>query len=195
MENVAALLGRGIGRVLGDLAECGYDAEWACIGASDVGAPHRRKRIWIVGDARSTTSERDAGGFLAEKAGECRSRKLDGNLPFGLEYASEGSRGGMVANADRPGLEEWQSERGDFSKEQSATERDCCVFSDSDSESLGRIAESRGQRGEWATEPDVGRVANGIPSRVDRLRGLGNAVVPQVAEWIGRRIVESNGQG
>jgi len=45
--------------------------------------------------------------------------------------------------------------------------------------------------GWWATEPDVGRVAHGIPSRVDRLRALGNAVVPQVAEWIGQRIVEA----
>lgn len=42
----------------------------------------------------------------------------------------------------------------------------------------------------WATEPDVGRVANGVPNRVDRLRGLGNAVVPQVAEVIGRLVVE-----
>jgi DNA (cytosine-5)-methyltransferase 1 len=45
--------------------------------------------------------------------------------------------------------------------------------------------------GWWDAEPDVGRVANGIPSRVDRLRCLGNAVVPQVAEWIGRRILEA----
>jgi DNA (cytosine-5)-methyltransferase 1 len=42
----------------------------------------------------------------------------------------------------------------------------------------------------WATEPAVGRVANGIPARMDRLRGLGNAVVPQVAEYVGRRVVE-----
>ena len=42
----------------------------------------------------------------------------------------------------------------------------------------------------WETEPDVGRVAHGIPSRVDRLRGLGNAVVPQVAEVIGRLVIE-----
>ena len=41
----------------------------------------------------------------------------------------------------------------------------------------------------WETEPDVGRVAHGIPARVDRLRGLGNAVVPQVAEYIGRLVI------
>ena len=48
------------------------------------------------------------------------------------------------------------------------------------------------RNGWWATEPDVGRVAYGIPARVDRLRGLGNAVVPHVAEWIGRRIIEAD---
>ncbi len=42
----------------------------------------------------------------------------------------------------------------------------------------------------WLLEPDVGRVANGVPSRVDRLRGLGNAVVPQVAELIGRMVID-----
>ncbi len=47
----------------------------------------------------------------------------------------------------------------------------------------------------WSVEPNVGRVAHGVPSRVDRLRGLGNAVVPQVAEWIGRRIMEYNDGG
>ena len=44
----------------------------------------------------------------------------------------------------------------------------------------------------WGSEPAVGRVADGVPRRVDRLRALGNAVVPQVAEWIGRRIMEAN---
>jgi DNA (cytosine-5)-methyltransferase 1 len=41
----------------------------------------------------------------------------------------------------------------------------------------------------WQVEPDVGRVANGVSARVDRLRGLGNAVVPQVAEYIGRLVM------
>jgi DNA (cytosine-5)-methyltransferase 1 len=49
--------------------------------------------------------------------------------------------------------------------------------------------------GWWSTEPDVGRMANGVPKRVDRLKGLGNAVVPQVAEVIGRLVVEHANNG
>jgi DNA (cytosine-5)-methyltransferase 1 len=52
--------------------------------------------------------------------------------------------------------------------------------------------DSRGTGRYWTSEPNVGRVANGVPSRVDRLRCLGNAVVPQVAEYIGRMIVDAN---
>jgi DNA (cytosine-5)-methyltransferase 1 len=50
LENVAALLDRGLGTVLGALAQVGYDTQWHCIPASAVGAPHRRDRIWIVAD-------------------------------------------------------------------------------------------------------------------------------------------------
>jgi DNA (cytosine-5)-methyltransferase 1 len=52
LENVAALLDRGMGRVLGDLAEVGFDAEWDCIPASHIGAPHNRDRVWIVAHAQ-----------------------------------------------------------------------------------------------------------------------------------------------
>jgi DNA (cytosine-5)-methyltransferase 1 len=52
LENVAALLNRGLGTVLGALAQIGYDAEWHCIQAADVGAPHLRDRVWIIADAR-----------------------------------------------------------------------------------------------------------------------------------------------
>jgi len=48
-------------------------------------------------------------------------------------------------------------------------------------------------RGVWEPEPDVGRVAHGVPNRVDRLRGLGNAIVPPIAEWIARRILAAEG--
>jgi DNA (cytosine-5)-methyltransferase 1 len=61
------------------------------------------------------------------------------------------------------------------------------VFGPETFERSGRRGSSIG--GHWAVEPEVGRVAHGIPHRVDRLRCLGNAVVPQVAEWIGRRVI------
>ena len=61
LENVPGLLagdgGRGFGRILGDLAEAGYDAEWASVGAVDVGAPHRRKRVWVVAYANERRLE------------------------------------------------------------------------------------------------------------------------------------------
>lgn len=58
LENVAALLGRGMGTVLGSLAEIGYDAEWHCIPASAVGAPHNRDRVWIVADPQRDEQSR-----------------------------------------------------------------------------------------------------------------------------------------
>jgi DNA (cytosine-5)-methyltransferase 1 len=60
LENVAALLGRGMDRVLGDLAAIGYDAEWDCIPAAAVGALHRRDRVWVIAypDAHSVRPQR-----------------------------------------------------------------------------------------------------------------------------------------
>ncbi len=52
VENSPALLGRGLGVVLGDLSRMGYDAEWGIVSAADAGAPHLRKRIWILAHTR-----------------------------------------------------------------------------------------------------------------------------------------------
>jgi DNA (cytosine-5)-methyltransferase 1 len=57
VENVTALLGRGLGRVLGDLAALGYDAEWHCIPASAIGAPHRRDRVWVLAYSNSFNAQ------------------------------------------------------------------------------------------------------------------------------------------
>jgi DNA (cytosine-5)-methyltransferase 1 len=165
VENVSALLGRGLGEVLRDLAACGYDAEWDCLPAAAFGAPHIRDRLFLV--AYATTQRCEEG------------RELQSGLRP-QRVARRGQEDVPDANGERregEGIQRTTAERG-------------FVFFDADRESLGRIAESWGQRGEWATEPDVGRVASRVPSRVDRLGGLGNAVVPQVAEWIGRRMLE-----
>ena len=172
VENVAALLSRGLGDVLGDLAALGYDAEWHCIPASAVGAPHRRDRVWIVADAA-----RLQPGWQEQRPKRQR--------------AGASSQPVNMADADRPRLEGWLGE----SLRQCAEQRFVGVgdtpVSNADSQSPGWIAEPWCEHGHWLIEPDVGRVANGIPQRVDRLKALGNAVVPQIPEIIGRAIMRS----
>ena len=74
IENVAALLSRGLGDVLCDLSALGYDAEWHCIPASAVGAPHRRDRVWIVADADQPRLE----GRLRTELRQCASERIAG---------------------------------------------------------------------------------------------------------------------
>lgn len=133
VENVAALLNRGLDAVLGSLAEIGYDAEWDCLPAGAFGAPHLRERILLVAYPHG------------EHGGTRRSRRLVG-LAEGLQV-------------HRKPLLDFQ----------------------------GRVS----GEDHWATEPDVVRMVDGVSPAVDRIRGLGNAVVPQVAEWIGRRIIDA----
>lgn len=79
MENVTALLWRGLGRVLGDLAEVGYDCQWHCIPASVFGAPHERDRIWIIAYPHSAQREgrRISSGIYQEYADACRSGRWE----------------------------------------------------------------------------------------------------------------------
>lgn len=154
VENVAALLARGLGVVLGDLAACGYDAEWDCIPAAAVGAHHRRDRLFVVAYTERQCDPRSHSNPYRERLSE--RAKRDGEAEAGRS---------VFAGDDAGGLRDAVSElRSTFQR-------------------------NREVGGIWATEPDVGRVAHGVPARVDRLRCLGNAVVPQVAEFIGRRIV------
>jgi DNA (cytosine-5)-methyltransferase 1 len=167
VENVAALLGRGLDKVLGDLAALGFDAEWHCIPASAVGAPHRRDRLWVV--AYPHGHGESNGAIHAEMA-----------------------RG--MADADHPRLEGWlRTGLQECAGEWFAGEGDTSVRH---AQRSGRSGDAWGRAGAqpadghwWFSEPDVGRVAHGVPARVDRLRALGNAVVPQIPELIGRAIL------
>ena len=92
VENSPMLVGRGLARVLGDLAALGYDAKWCVLGAVDAGAPHKRDRIWIVAHARCERGDGrrgECGG--SEKAGPCD------------RTARPGEHSVDVANAEEPG--------------------------------------------------------------------------------------------
>jgi len=222
VENVSALLGRGLDRVLGDLAALGFDAEWHCIPASAIGAPHRRDRIWMVAFAQHSDTdgagshregmhefgtvepadeqERVAGSVGAVLADARRERgptarrqrpasagkgasardqrsRSGGDDPRQIAVGSTGQNSSDVANASSEGFANIQG----------------CgthAWRNGYGATLSRCVGSR-EHDQWGSEPDVGRVAHGVPARVDRLRSLGNAVVPQVVELIGNAILES----
>jgi DNA (cytosine-5)-methyltransferase 1 len=130
IENVARLVNRGLQQVLDDLAEIGYNAEWDCIRASDMGAPHRRERVFVIA--------------YPNRDGRERGRIYDG--PW-------------IQASDTPWL--WESFR---TTEHSVwLKTQCGLYGDDD----------------------------GVSRRLDPDRGsaLGNTVLPQIAEIIGRRIV------
>jgi DNA (cytosine-5)-methyltransferase 1 len=201
VENVAALLGRGMGTVCGDLAESGYDAEWDCIPASAVGAPHQRDRIWIVAYPEGGGKPDQPRIFNSEALLGSIVGAGGGNKPRGTAAGVQepgGAAAGLesdVADSDQPGLALGELQPGVRREAQRGDEgQDAGLggeVSDSNREPLERSSEPRSERHHWSVEPDVGRVADGIPSRVDRLRALGNAVVPQIPEIIGRAIMKA----
>ncbi len=136
IENSPKLRDRGLLAILTDLDALGYDAEWHCIPASHVGAPHRRDRIWIIAYRQGDTLGSDADS-------------LGPHSPSLHLYRSAELRDQQVR---------------DF-----------------------------GQMAWWRTEPDVERVVDGPPTRmdIDRIRVVGNAVVSDIPELIGHAILAS----
>lgn len=134
LENVSALLARGLGAVLGGLAELGYDAEWSAFSSCVFGVPHCRERLWLVAYPRQDGAQ----GLFGEGGifGEMRQR----------------------GQASAEALRHWRS---------SWTDR-----------AFGTGKASAFFRGEH----------DGLPNRLDRIGALGNSVVPDIVEWIGRRI-------
>jgi DNA (cytosine-5)-methyltransferase 1 len=198
-ENVAGLIRLGLDQVLSDLESAGYAARTFVIPAVAVNAPHRRDRLWIVANAPEL--QRNGGTFYGEHA--------QGEIP------ELGNRGGAenVAHAQCDGFPAAQvrgSPTETVFKEPNGenqslnlkgasglpgTQQNVADASRSNVEGLRRTVRIQTERssisspGWWDAEPNVGRVAHGIPKRVDRLRCLGNAIVPQIAERIGRAIM------
>jgi len=188
LENVAALLGRGLGEVLGALAALGYDLWWDCIPAFAVGAPHRRDRVWIVAYPRGEQHQGFGDAFrraVAEELSRAAVANTDSGRGATGQPTAEVARQGCSASSDGGALPD---AAGDGRDQGLANARGC---------GPGSGAQQRprlGGRGWWLAEPDVGRVAHGVPARVDRLHGLGNAVVPQVPEILGRAIIAAEEQ-
>ena len=166
VENVSALLGRGLDRVLGDLAALGYDAWWDCIPASAVGAPHQRDRLWLVAYPSGAMAERTntrthlSQVHSAERGFAVVANGADVSDAFGKRQQGQG----QFVNARHPAP-------------------------NGGGQAANVVDGSVGNQ--WKVEPAVGRVANGVSYRLDRLKGLGNAVVPQIPELLGRAYLQA----
>ena len=168
-ENVTALIsgdsGRWFQRVLWDISEVGYDAEWHCIPASELGAHHHRDRVWIICYPKSL--QRDGG--ITDASYSKSFERQPGNSDSQNDLADPKSQ---RIQGQRPS---WQQEPHSH-----------------DGSWLSLRLSERLKQTRWEAEPSVGRVVDGVsagPHRSKRLKGLGNAVVPQIPELIGRAIL------
>jgi len=189
VENVRGLINIQDGVVFEtvhtDLESQNYETQTFIIPAAGVGAPHRRDRVWVIAHlANAITGNVEAG---RERRGSLRK----GHQREGIsDHVASGSE--AVANLNRE--ERNQSEDRKGSRTQQGSE---AVANSSSGRRASQEREiqtggnSSQHQGWWNFEPDVGRVADGLPGRIHRLKGLGNAIVPQIAEEIGRAIIKA----
>jgi DNA (cytosine-5)-methyltransferase 1 len=153
VENSPMLVTRGLERVLADLTSMGYDSRWGVISAADIGAKHKRERVWIVASSNSNKQYR-------------RSKPQQPLNPSGEKVHNESSgicsevpKQEYVGNTESPRLTP-------------------CAERQGQRQSWGA---SIGSSQWWETEPNVDRVVDGLASRVDRLKAIGNGQVPLCA--------------
>jgi len=196
VENSPMLTLRGLGTVLGDLAEMGYDADWCVLGAVDAGAPHKRDRIWILAYSniergqlpieRKLTAEQITRGPGSERSDWTADAANAESWRTGMlrdESEAEGSRNGNELSGKRSGLQGTllPDTRNDGDEQRIGELREVEQAS-RDGLNNGRGTTLNEIRQWWAVEPDVGRVAHGVASRVDRLKAIGNGQVPAVVK-------------
>jgi DNA (cytosine-5)-methyltransferase 1 len=207
-ENVAGIVNLALDQVCADLEGQGYEVEPIIVPACAVDAPHRRDRVWIVANTK-----RGRCGENWEQRGMAEIQKQRANKSVQTsEYGADVADSVSLSERGAHGSKEWGCVRG--RKDEDISQRN--EMGSNSSDSRENVADSVSERGcggnsereyaedawqssrdsrdnsrgvaTWLAEPNVGRVANGIPNRSHRLKGLGNAIVPQVASEIIRCI-------
>ena len=195
VENSPMLTSRGLGVVLGDLAKMGFDAKWGVLGAADVGANHKRDRIWIVGKVGNTNND----GQIATKIRKSIAQRSDTSSARpkqASQFTRPSEQYAELADTDsKPKYGEPNSSSNNKLAEQQGKETgnldggggrknvdytSCRRYEPQEKQICPRGNCSQ-HTSWWAVEPDVGRVADGVAARLDRLKALGNGQVSEVA--------------
>ena len=176
-ENVYGHISLGLDGVLSNLEAENYTCWLFVIPACAVDAKHRRDRVWIIAHTNSINgngSRHDSGAVFREQSEAAQLSRSESTL----------------ANTNGGGKPQQEGRQQEISRRPfdggEAIPDNGCGGSERERRSQRRCQEPSW----WELEPDVGRVANGIPARMDRLKCLGNAVVPQILTVIGHMILE-----
>jgi len=192
-ENVAGHIKLGLDAVQEDLESEGYSLRTFSISASSIGAPHQRERVWTV-----AYSERN--GLLATEKRESieetiRQQPQGENNTFNIE--GTGSIPVSTSDVEDTRRRSWREQftrnkesvgRGTSEKTERSTNSNTTTGSSEGTTTMANGNENKNNW--WHTEPNVGRVADGVSDRTHRLKSLGNAVVPQIPYYIAKSILE-----
>ena len=176
MENVPVISIRGLGTVLGSLSEIGYDAEWCTIRASDFGAPHKRERWFCIAYPSTVSNSR----WTPTHSKQDRKRTSN-TIQTRRETSNAHDIEGISPYSKKIRFKKYSQNSMRMEKKflpQCLSNEDARIY-------------SRNYWERFPIESPLCRGDDGIPHRVDRIAALGNAIVPQCSEWIGRKLWES----
>ncbi len=180
-ENVYGHVTLGLDQVLSDLEGQGYATRPFIVPACATDAPHRRDRVWIIG--RNVADARRKHGSERNTTTMDKNKAKRSSRSVHVEPSS--ARQSKANVADTSGQRLQGSKRLRENEKEVGERRESANGSASQ-----RSNDARGQANLWLPEPRICRVAHGVRNRVDRLKGLGNAIVPQIAQRIGETILK-----
>jgi len=182
LENVSAIITRGLSTVTAEITKRGYDCRWITLSAQEVGALHKRERWWMLAHSngsrklQSKGNEQNIRGRPSDLCKEVPNSDSEALRKQSITLEQCKNKTIIRNNGKKEFMADTKSKRLEGLRDQGGNDKEFR------NEGFAKLTNSCMSSNWWAVEPDVGRVANGIPNRVDRIKGLGNSVVPLQAK-------------